>query len=314
MSSKRSGQILFIFLFITSLYIEGCQRGKADSKRVVASFDKQTITLEDFNSLYKDIIASFGIKDNTEQLNSIKRDLLNQLIERRLLLHEAQANNILVNDAELNEAIERIKADYPKDKFEEILKAENLTYDKWKARLREDLVIKKVLTAVVDSQIAASDAEIKKYFNTHKGEFDRKEEIRVRQIVVAKEEEASAIRKQLLSGADFAKLAQEKSLTPDKAKGGDLGFFSKGGSMPEEFDIAFSLRTGEISSVVKTPYGFHIFGVEEKRSARKTSYNEAVPEIKKLLMQEKREMRYREWLAELRVKKGVKIDYDVLYE
>ena len=145
---------------------------------MVASFDKQTITLEDFNSLYKDIIASFGIKDNTEQLNSIKRDLLNQLIERRLLLHEAQANNILVNDAELNEAIERIKADYPKDKFEEILKAENLTYDKWKARLREDLVIKKVLTAVVDSQIAASDAEIKKYFNTHKGEFDRKEEIR----------------------------------------------------------------------------------------------------------------------------------------
>ena len=305
---------IFLFLLIIFLFLTGCQRGKADSKKIIVSFDNQTITLGEFNSLYKDTIANFGIKDNKEQLNNLKRDLLNQLIERRLILHEAQAKNILIGDAELNDAVEKIKADYPKERFDEILKAENLTHDKWKDRIREDLIIKKALTTIVDSQINIPDAELKKYYNTHKGEFDRKEEARVRQIVVAKEEDAAAIRKELQSGADFAKMAQEKSLTPDKAKGGDLGFFAKGGSMPEDFDIVFSLKVNEISKVIKTPYGFHIFKVEEKRPARKISYIDAVSEIKALLMQEKREMRYREWLAELRTKKGVKIDYDVLYE
>lgn len=306
--------VIFLFLLSASLTLQGCQRGKADSKKVLVSFDNQTITLGEFNSLYKDTIANFGIKDNKEQLNNLKRDLLNQLIERRLIQHEAQAKNILIGDAELNDAVEKIKADYPKERFDEILKAESLTYDKWKDRIREDLIIKKTLTAIVDSQINIPDAELKKYYNTHRGEFDRKEEARVRQIVVAKEEEAEAIRKDLVSGADFAKLAQEKSLTPDKAKGGDLGFFAKGSSMPEDFDVVFTLRVGEISKVIKTPYGFHIFKVEEKRPARKMSYIDAVSEIKANLMQEKREMRYREWLAELRTKKGVKIDYDALYE
>ncbi len=305
---------IFLFLLSASLALFSCQRGKADSKRLLVSFDNQTITLGEFNSLNKDTIANLGIKDNKEQLNNLKRDLLNQFIERRLILHEAQAKNILIGDAELNDAVEKIKGDYPKERFEEILKAESLTYDKWKDRIREDLIIKKALTAIVDSQINIPDAELKKYYNTHREEFNRKEEARVRQIVVAKEEEALAIRKELLSGADFAKLAQEKSLTPDKAKGGDLGFFAKGSSMPEDFDVVFTLKVGEISKVIKTPYGFHIFRVEEKRPARKVSYIDAVSEIKGILMQEKREARYREWLAELRTKKGVKIDYDVLYE
>ncbi len=304
----------FAIILFTVFLAAGCQRGKADAKRALVSFDNQTITLGEFNSLYKDTIANFGIKDNKEQLNNLKRDLLNQLIEKRLILHEAQSKNILIGDAEMNDAIEKIKTDYPKEKFDEILKAENLTYDKWKERIREDLIIKKALTSIVDSQINIPDAELKKYYNTHREEFNRKEEARVRQIVVAKEEEALAIRKELLSGADFAKLAQEKSLTPDKAKGGDLGFFAKGGSMPEEFDIAFTLKVNEISKVIKTPYGFHIFKVEEKRPARKINYVDAVSEIKGILMQEKREMRYREWLAELRTKKGVKIDYEILYE
>ncbi|MBI5043452.1 MAG: peptidyl-prolyl cis-trans isomerase [Nitrospirae bacterium] len=314
MQNKKIKFPILLLLLAAALYFSGCQRDRVNSKKALVTFDNQTITLGEFNSLYKDTIVSFGVKDNKEQLNNLKKDLLNQLIERRLILHEAEAKNILIGDAELNDAVEKIKADYPKERFNEILKAENLTYDRWKDRIREDLIIKKALTSIVDSQINIPDAELKKYYNTHRGEFDRKEEARVRQIVVAKEEEALAIRKELLSGADFAKLAQEKSLTPDKAKGGDLGFFAKGGSMPEDFDVVFTLKVGEISKVVKTPYGFHIFKVEEKRPARKVNYNDAMPEIKSILKQEKRETRYREWLSELRTKKAVKIDYDVLYE
>lgn len=304
----------YLFLFIVLLYVAGCKGEKTESKKVIVSFNNQTIALGEVNSLYNDTIANLQIKDNKEQLNSLKQDLLNQLIDKKLILYEAQSQNILIGDKELNDAIEKIKADYPNEGFEEILKAANLTYDKWKARLRDDLIIRKTLTTIVDSQIIIPEAEIKRYYNSHKEEFNRKDEVRVRQIVVAKEEEAVAIRMELLSGADFAKMAQERSLTPDKAKGGDIGFFSKGGSMPEEFDIAFSLKIGEISKVVKTPYGFHILKVEEKRPARKIGYTEAVPEIKRILMQEKGEIKYREWLAELRIKRGVKINYDLLYE
>src|ERR1700739_4534671 len=91
------------------------------------------------------------------------------------------------------------------------------------------------------------------------------EEVRARHILVEGKDEAKAIIDQLKGGADFAKLAKEKSKDPGAAEGGDLGYFTKDQMVPEFSDVAFKMYPGQLSNPVKTQFGWHIIKVEDKR-------------------------------------------------
>jgi len=90
-------------------------------------------------------------------------------------------------------------------------------------------------------------------------------EVRVRHILVKDRTLAASIRDQLLHGSDFDTLAFEHSISPDKAKGGDLGFFARGKMVKAFEDAAFEQPVGDIGPVVETPLGFHIIQVLERR-------------------------------------------------
>ena len=94
-------------------------------------------------------------------------------------------------------------------------------------------------------------------------------EIHARHILVPTEAEAQAALKRVKAGEDFAKVAKEVSKDPG-SEGGDLGWFTKDRMVPEFADAAFKLEPGQISEPVKSPFGWHIIQVEEKR-ARKPS-------------------------------------------
>jgi len=89
--------------------------------------------------------------------------------------------------------------------------------------------------------------------------------IQCRHILVKTEAEANAILFDLQRGADFAKMAQEKSLCPSKKSGGDLGEFGKGQMVKEFETAAFALKPGEISKPVKTQFGWHLIKCESVR-------------------------------------------------
>jgi peptidyl-prolyl cis-trans isomerase C len=107
------------------------------------------------------------------------------------------------------------------------------------------------------------------------------EEIHARHIVVATEDEAKQIIEQLKKGADFAKLAAEKTTDPSgKSSGGDLGYFTEADMVPEFSKMAFSLKPGEISPVpVHTQFGWHVIQVEDRRQSKPPSYEEVAPKI-----------------------------------
>jgi len=129
--------------------------------------------------------------------------------------------------------------------------------------------------------------------------------------VVADGEEALQILRRLKKGESFAKLAAEKSLGPEKANGGDLGYFSEG-ERPAEFDQVFRMEAGQISEVIWSPYGYHIFKVEEKVEARQVSFEEAKAGILEDLERSKGEQEYQRWLKELKNKAKVKINKNLL--
>ena len=121
---------------------------------------------------------------------------------------------------------------------------------------------------------AMSDDAMHKVYNEAIKQTPNEQEVRARHILVATEGEAKDIEAQLKSGADFAKLAKEKSKDPGAAEGGDLGYFTKDQMVPEFAEAAFKLDKGQVSDPVKTQFGWHIIRVEDKRTKPTPTYDE----------------------------------------
>jgi peptidyl-prolyl cis-trans isomerase C len=115
------------------------------------------------------------------------------------------------------------------------------------------------------AKAALTDAAMHKVYDEAVKQMANEEEVRARHILVPTEQEAKEIEAELKNGADFAKLAKEKSKDPNAANGGDLGWFTKDQMVPEFAAAAFKLGKGQISDPVHTQFGWHIIQVEDKR-------------------------------------------------
>lgn len=112
------------------------------------------------------------------------------------------------------------------------------------------------------------------------------EEVHARHILVPTETEAREALAEIRGGADFAAVAQRRSTGPGTREGGDLGFFKRGDMVPEFAEAAFALQPGQVSeNPVRSPFGWHIIKVEERRQAAAPSFEEAAPAIRQQLLQ-----------------------------
>lgn len=169
--------------------------------------------------------------------------------------------------------------------------------------------MEKLLEQAVYSMVSVSDEEVSAYFKANRDQFDRPEQVRARQIVVADEAEGQEVLGILRQERPFAEVAAEYSLSPDAKQGGDLGFFSRG-EMPPEFDaIVFDLPVKRLSDLVKSEYGYHIFLVEEKRKAKRLNKKEASDEIRAILEGRKKEEVYLAWLQDMRARAVISVDW-----
>jgi peptidyl-prolyl cis-trans isomerase C len=124
-------------------------------------------------------------------------------------------------------------------------------------------------------QAAQTDAALHKVYDEAVKQMANEQEVHARHILVPTEDEAKQIEAQLKGGADFAKLAKEKSKDPSGAEnGGDLGWFTKDQMVPEFAEAAFKLDKGQISDPVHTQFGWHIIQVEDKRIKPTPSFDQ----------------------------------------
>ena len=268
----------------------------------------QEITKADFlvefeQSLQKDQQLS-GI-----EREELQRSFLVQLIDRELIHGEARRLNIALTDADVEVALQGYREDYPGSSFEEMLVERGLTLEAWREELKESLIMEKLLEQAVYSMVSVSDEEVAAYFKANRDQFDRPEQVRARQIVVADEAEGQEVLGILRQERPFAEVAAEYSLSPDAEQGGDLGFFSRG-EMPPEFDeIVFDLPVKRLSDLVQSEYGYHIFLVEEKRKAKRLNKKEASDEIRAILEGRKKEEVYLAWLQDMRARAVISVDW-----
>ncbi|WP_080820965.1 peptidylprolyl isomerase [Agrobacterium deltaense] len=135
---------------------------------------------------------------------------------------------------------------------------------------------------------AVTADEVKARYDKEVAALPQEEEIKAAHILVASEDEAKDIIKQLDSGKDFAVLAKEKSTDSNKDDGGDLGWFGKGRMVPEFEEAAFGLEKGAYTKApVKTQFGFHVIKLEDKRIAPPPAFEQVEPQVRQLVMRDK---------------------------
>jgi peptidyl-prolyl cis-trans isomerase C len=112
-------------------------------------------------------------------------------------------------------------------------------------------------------------------------------EVRARHILVPTEQAAREAMAELARGADFAEVARRRSTGPGAEQGGDLGFFKKGDMVPEFAGAAFALEPGQVSAApVRSPFGWHVIKVEERREAAAPSFEDAKPQLQRQMLEE----------------------------
>lgn len=263
--------------------------------RVVAVVNDEAITWGELYSAMEFELARQMKSLSVEQKKAIfeenETSFLEQMINVKLQLQEAKKLGLKVGDREVDAAIDGIKSKYSMsdEQFAEAIANEGMDVNEYRQRLRDQLLINKVLDIQVRSKLAAPD---------EKGDSGDAY-LRLRQILIAKgpgaEEKAQAVMAEIKSGADFAELVGKYSEGPLATSGGDLGQVQKSTLSKEFADALSGLGPGDVAGPFETSKGIHIVKVEEKTNIADSDAEKRFVEA------------YSDWLRRLREKSFIEV-------
>jgi len=234
---------------------------------------------------------------------------------------EAKKSAIAVQDDEVMSSIRDMLArkKMTMEALQQSLSREGTTFEAYKKDMRDSMVRMRLLRREVRSKITVSDEEIGEYYSLHRDEYEGKDAVRLKHILLlfpknmdsnTKEKlqaNAMDILKKLKAGGSFDQLASQFSQGPAASSGGDVGFVEKGTMLPEVEKVAYSLDKDSISNLIESPVGFHIIKVIDRRGAGVKPIETVREEIKSRLEDEKIEKKFDSWVSELRAKSLVEI-------
>lgn len=282
--------------------------------KVVAVVNDEVVTQQDVDQLlavlYAQQVQAYSGDELLEKMEGLKKDILKQIIEDKLILSRAKELNVKVLDEDIDDKLEFIKDSFPsEDAFYETLQTQGITVANLKGRYRDQIMMKKIVNFEIKSKVSVLPSEIAGYYEKHREEFKQDTKYRVRHILIkAKDEvdfelaevETQGIYDKLKDGYGFAMAAKEYSQGPNREQGGDMGYIGQG-EMLEELDRAiFELEPGEFSNPIKSSIGYHILKVEDVKYSGYFSLEQVKEDIEKHLFQKELKEKLEEWLAELR--------------
>jgi parvulin-like peptidyl-prolyl isomerase len=227
--------------------------------------------------------------------------VVNQLTKNVLLKQFVQGQNIEVSDEEIHGEVEKIEfflksnPSTAEKSLKEILESKGSSISELEAKVTRELALSKYL----DKEV--SDDEKRSYFDANKNAFNG-ERVRASHVLIdtrkmktdaeleGAKQKIGDIKKEIDNGADFVEMAKKYSDCSSAEKGGDINFFQRKGSMVEEFaKVAFSMKVGEVSEPVKTPFGYHIIKVTDREEGKDVSYEDVADMVDFVYMQIKKE-------------------------
>jgi peptidyl-prolyl cis-trans isomerase SurA len=259
-------------------------------------------------------------KPTREQADSLRLNVLRQMIDNEIVEQRAAKMNLTASDEEVNAKVAEMKDRYSDEQFNEKLKASNHTLDDLKHEIRRSLTFNKLLSKEIDSKITVTDADVTNYYNTHKSEYNLVEnQYHLAQIQVTgapsdqpgnlqnskatndadARKKIQALKNRLDSGEDFATLAMNFSERPDTASsGGDIGFVSESQMKadPLVYAAITKVKPGQVTDILPMADpqshkigGYAIFKVISREPAGQRQLSD--PAVQQAIRQQLREGR-----------------------
>jgi peptidyl-prolyl cis-trans isomerase C len=284
---------------------------------VVVRVDTVDITRGEIDREVGNMMNTMASRIPPEQMANVREQVAQRVVEnlvnRQLLLAAADKAKIEVTDADVADARRQIEKSIPPGQsLDAILKAQGMDPASLNANIGRDLRIAKLLEAQTKSVAAPTDEEASKFYEQNKSRFQVPENVQARHILIAfapsdtpeqkqaKQKKAEDLRAQLVKGEDFAKLAAANSDCPSKQRGGDLGTFGRGQMVGPFEQAAFAQKVGEIGPVVETQFGYHVIRVDAHNAARNVALDEAKARILQTLGNQRKQTAMQNYLALLR--------------
>lgn len=271
--------------------------------RVLVSVNNQEI-ME--NELKREM-RFLQVSEGTAFSSITREDVLDRMINDRLILEEARRLKVSVPESAVDGFIAKFWEGYAPEEVSRLLEQQQLKPSDLRALMHTRMMVEATIKRAVEDPIHIGDDEVEAYYWSHIMQFYRQDRVHARQIVVETKAQADTLLQQLQAGETFASLAQRYSRGPEKDQGGDLGWVEKE-ELPQSFSrVLFSLRAGQVSQPVSTPYGYHLFLVEAKQTGGKIPLDEAKPLIAEDLKLQKIEKAFQAWLENLRAQATIVI-------
>ncbi|RMF14807.1 MAG: hypothetical protein D6761_08880, partial [Candidatus Dadabacteria bacterium] len=244
-----------------------------------------------------------------EDRAQLHKRLLNELIAESLLVQEARRRGLSVDDRELTSESVRLRGDMDERAWKRYLLEHYVDERDWEHTTRRRLLVEHLLDQELSRTAPVTDADIDAYYRESFEAVNPGIEVELWQIVVSDEQEARALRKELLAGRDFAELAREHSIGPERTRGGRIGYV-RAEDLPESFAPAFRLPVNKISKVIRTEYGYHVFRVTDRRRGHRPDRTSMERMIRETIERERRAQIRQQLIDRLRQEVPIEINDD----
>lgn len=250
-----------------------------------------------------------------EARRTLRQQLLDRLIDNRLQLQQAERERVTVDEAEMAEqmadVMKRLNVKTEAE-LDVALKPQGISTEAVKRRIRENLMVQRVIRRKVTLRISVTEQEIDRYIEENREKLEAGLTFEARHILLLPDQSrgeegweearrrADAVYAKLLAGEDFAELARKNSDDGSAKDGGALGPLKRGELAPEIEAEILKLHSGEASAPFKSSVGYHLFKLDSRQTLTGEGLAQARNQIRDILFREKYGVRFKEWLAELK--------------
>jgi peptidyl-prolyl cis-trans isomerase SurA len=314
---KKSAFLLLFLLLAAPAWL----RADTVVEEIVARVNNDIITRTQYQrskeQLMNELKQQYG-NEAQAKFAQREKDVLRDLIDQQLLLQKGKDLGISV-DTDVIKRLDEMRKEMNLETMEDLEKAaqqQGVSFEDFKQNVRDGIMTQKVIQQEVGAKVQVTQEEEKKFYDENKEKFSHPEQVRLSEILVSvdkiaqqnpgadavalAQQKAQQLLNSIRNGAAFDAVAKASSDGPTAAQGGDLGFFKRGTLAKELEDKTFSMKSGEVSDVIRTKQGFVILKTVEHQEAGVAPMKQVEPQIQEAIYLQKLEPALRAYLTKLR--------------
>lgn len=288
---------------------------------IVARINNQIITSSELQRSQDQLKQEAQQQDSASPEKTVadhQKDVLRDLIDQQLLLEKGKDLGI-TGDTEVIKKLDEMRKEMKLDSMEDLEKAaqaQGVSFEDFKQNIRNQIITQQVIGKEVGSRLNITKEDEQKFYDEHKSELARPEQIRLSEILVSPDKitgkdndddkiaaakaKAEDLLAQIKKGAAFEDIAKKNSDGPTAAQGGDLSYFKRGTLAKELEDLTFSMDAGKVSDVVRTKQGFVILKVTDHQHAGIPAIHDVEGQVEEAVYLHKLQPALRDYLTKLR--------------